>query len=287
MTEFVIVLLVVVVIAVAIYVMARPRGSRPVPAVTERPGSAGQAEVTLPVDDADPDTPATKRLVSETAHRVLARRPEVEEVVVLSRGGRVLGRVARHATSPTMPLAEVPLALHEPHAPRHAGPREPVGTERVVHAPAHVRFRDERPLPHRSLADHFDLPQHVKTRLSDEEDPVAIVRAILEEPPAPVGTDDDLFDRGDRVLMVLRTPLYASVEAATLNAAFLRFQRTGAKHGVVLTAGALHVSDIRRREALAPELLHAGPEGIQRMADAAAVGADPWDFVVPSGYFDS
>jgi hypothetical protein len=42
----------------------------------------------------------------------------------------------------------------------------------------------------------------------------------------------------------------------------------------------MYAHEISRRHALAPALLHAGPDGIQRMADAAAMGADPLDFVV-------
>jgi hypothetical protein len=40
------------------------------------------------------------------------------------------------------------------------------------------------------------------------------------------------------------------------------------------------VEDVHRREMLAPHVLHAGPDGIQRMADAVAVGADPLRFAV-------
>jgi hypothetical protein len=70
------------------------------------------------------------------------------------------------------------------------------------------------------------------------------------------------------------------VGAEDLNAAFLRFQRSGAKRGVMVTAGRLYAHESRRREALAPNLKHTGPKGIQRMADAVAMGANPLDFVV-------
>jgi hypothetical protein len=36
--------------------------------------------------------------------------------------------------------------------------------------------------------------------------------------------------------------------------------------------------DVRRREFLDPALLHSGPEGIQRMADAVSLGGNPMSF---------
>ena len=283
MPELLIVLLGVVLIGVAAYVILRPRKARPdsSSAPTAHPVATGRREVILPVDDADPDNRATQRLVADAAHRVLARDAAVAVVVVLSRSGRELGRVERSTSPLAKPFADVP-ALHEPHAPRHFGPREPVGSEPVVHAPANVRFDDPRPLPHQTLAEHFELPNGVKDRIRNQEDPVEIVRAIIEASGAPIDTDGNTFRRGDRVLIVLHTPLHVAVEPEILNATFLRFQASGATRGVVLTAGTWHVHDVHRREALAPQLLHAGPDGIQRMADAVAMGADPLDFVVPT-----
>lgn len=91
MTEFAIVLLAVALTGIAIYVVAR-RGSREAPTGATTTGSGAETEVVLPVDDADPDSPSTKRLVSDAAHRALARHPEVGVVVVVSRAGRLLGR---------------------------------------------------------------------------------------------------------------------------------------------------------------------------------------------------
>ena len=51
---------------------------------------------------------------------------------------------------------------------------------------------------------------------------------------------------------------------------------TGHATGV---AAALHAAeDVRRREFLDPALLHSGPEGIQRMADAVSLGGNPMNF---------
>jgi hypothetical protein len=63
-----------------------------------------------------------------------------------------------------------------------------------------------------------------------------------------------------------------------LNHAYRRFIQSGASRGVVLSPGFMPFLDVRRREFLDPALLHAGPEGIQRMADAAALGGNPMSF---------
>jgi hypothetical protein len=280
MAESLIVLLGVVLIAVSVYVVVR-LVSRPPSPMQRAAGAdaAGQRDVVLPVDDADPDDPATKRLVASVGHRVLAQDSGVVVVVVSSRHGRVLGRVER-SQAPPRPFVDPPAVLSEPHAPRHAGPREPVASEPVGHVPAQGRFDDPRPQPYRPLAGHFELPARVTDRITNDEDPVEIVRAIIDASGTPIDVNGNIFRRGDRVLIVLHTPIHTGVDAETLNAAFLRFQSTGARRGVVLTAGTWHVHDVRRREVLAPSLLHAGPEAIQRMADAVAMGADPLDFVV-------
>jgi hypothetical protein len=63
-----------------------------------------------------------------------------------------------------------------------------------------------------------------------------------------------------------------------LNHAYRRFIQSGASRGVVLSAGFMQFLDVRRREFLDPALLHSGPEGIQRMADAVALGGNPMNF---------
>lgn len=281
MNEFVVVVVGVVVIAVAAYVLVRRTRPRraPSPSLPATARTPGQAEVTLPVEDADPETPATQRLVADAADRVLAADPEVVTVVVLSRGGRELGRIERRPAA-SRPFVDVPLALREPHAPRHRGPGQPVEHEHGVGTSAHVRFEEERSEPHRTLADHFELPDAVRERIGNPEDPVQLVCAILEQAGVPIDVDDNFIHAGDQALVVLRTPLRAAVGPDDLSAAFLRYQRSGAKRGVVLTVGTLYTHEMRRREALAPALLHTGPDGIQRMADAVAMGANPLDFVV-------
>lgn len=279
MFELGLVLLAVAIMAVVAYAVLRPRvRSTTSPAVAARPPFGNEVEVTLPVDDADPLSPATRRLVSDAASRAFARDTGISCVVVQSRSGRELGRIERAAPEPR-PFVDTPTALHERHGPR-PGPREPVGPPQVVHAPANVRFREARTLPHLPLAAHFELPDRVKELVRNDEDPVDIVRAIVEVSGVTTDVSRNMFRRGDRVMVVLHTPLHVSVEADVLNAAYVAFQRTGAARGVVVTAGVLHVLDVRRREAFAPHFLHIGPDGIQHMADAVAVGADPFDFAV-------
>jgi len=281
MTEFVVVVLAVVVVAAVVYAIVRPRAPRPVEAIRPGPHAVeGVLEVTIAVDNADPASAATQRLVTDAARRVLARDADVTTVVVRARNGRELGRVDRPA-APVGPVAEVPAALREPHAHHHSGPHEPIAVERAVHGPGHVRFEDPEPQPHRTLVEHFELADAVRSRIGNAEDPVDLVGAILGASGRPFDTYGSTFRCGDRVLIVLHTPMHVGVDDESLSAAFLRYQASGARRGVVLTVGNLHVRDVQRREALAPALLHAGPEGIQRMADAVAMGADPLDFVTP------
>jgi hypothetical protein len=91
--------------------------------------------------------------------------------------------------------------------------------------------------------------------------------------------DGDLLHVGDTAVVVLRPP-GPTVTPEALNHAFLRIQQSGASRGLVVALGYLDVNEVRRREMLAPQVLHVGPEGVQRMADAVALGADPLRFAV-------
>jgi hypothetical protein len=120
----------------------------------------------------------------------------------------------------------------------------------------------------------------VRQRITNPDDAVDIVRAIIDATGAPFDLDDNVIVQGDRALVVIRTALHGAVGSEQLDAAYLRFERSRVKRGVVVTPGTMYLHEITRRHALAPALLHAGPDGIQRMADAVAMGADPLDFVV-------
>ncbi len=103
-----------------------------------------------------------------------------------------------------------------------------------------------------------------------------IVRAILEAGRLPVEVHDNLLLAGDEAVIVVGEAGRSSSE--TLSDAFLRFQKSGASHGVVIALGFFTARDIERREALAPNLRYTSLSAIQRMADAVALGGDPLRF---------
>jgi hypothetical protein len=271
-------LVVVCILVAAFLILRRVRGGpRPFERAAAAPPSApGEAQVTLPVDDVDPQAPAVQRLATEAAHRVLAAQPEIEVIVVLSRPGRLLARVER--SPETRAAVDFPTTLLEPHAQRHREPGYTPDSEEPVGAP--VRFEDEEGRPVPTLIERFDLPDAVRQRVGDPEDLVDIVRAILAAANVQATIDDDVLRYGDEAIIVLPIAPGTAVRPEDLNGAYIRFQESGAARGVVVTTGRLNFYDLRRRHALAPALGHAGSDGIQRMADAVAMGADPLAFVV-------
>jgi hypothetical protein len=82
----------------------------------------------------------------------------------------------------------------------------------------------------------------------------------------------------EETVVVLPKHLGDHVTHDELNGAYLRLRASGARRGLVVTPGFLDLDDVRRREVPDPAVLHCGPEGIQRMADAVAAGADPLRF---------
>ena len=115
--------------------------------------------------------------------------------------------------------------------------------------------------------------------LQDPDDPVEIVRAILAAADRPVERlDGELIRSGDKVVAVIGHRGGRPGVSKVLNDVYLRFQRSGARSGVVISLQYVDPADARRREILAPELTHQGPDAIQRMADAVAFGADPIEF---------
>ncbi len=137
------------------------------------------------------------------------------------------------------------------------------------------RAGDQDMTPQRSLAGHLDLPHAVHAYLRRPDDPRDIVRAILQAAELPVEVHDNVILSGDEAVIVVEAGRSTS---DALSEAFLRFQRSGASQGVVITLGFVGGRDIERREALVPNLHHAGLSAIQRMADAVALGANPLRF---------
>lgn len=253
------------------------RRARPSPAPPTASG-VGSLQVVLDLEDADPDDPAVIRLVHESGVRALAASPDVEEVEVRARGGRLLGRADRRIRRPSR--IAIPVHLFEPRVNGRRSPplRHVRDEDRPVSAsPRPVAVDDPR---RRVVADRYELSTEIRALLADPDDPVDVVRAILEAGGREVSVAGDLLRIGACAIVVV--PSHGSELASedALNHAFRRIQESRAERGVVLSLGPLRMEDVRRREMLAPHVLHTGPDAIQRMADAVAVGADPLRFAV-------
>jgi hypothetical protein len=237
--------------------------------------------VTLDIAEADPASPAVQRLVHEAALGIFRTAPEAREVVVRTRAGTILGRVSREAPMPR--TLSVSPALHEPHVRRTHVPDVLGGLYGSEPAPRPDRDRrtpDELAPPHRSLREQFDLPEAVRIRIGDPDDPIGLVRAILEAAGVRCEIDGDLIRVGGSALVILRTSGDVVIGHEALNHAYLRIVESGAQRGLVIALGFMDPREVERRETLAPQVLHAGPDGIQRMADAVSLGADPLRFAV-------
>lgn len=228
--------------------------------------------VTLDLEDVDPDAPAVQRLVQETAHRILVRDPSLDEVEVVDRAGRTLARVRR--PSPLPPEVAVPEALRGPHGRARHSPspvgRDEQGRSTIVPGAA----PEVRSIP---LAERYELSLGVRARLDDLDDGAGLLHAILSEAGREATRDGDLVRCGDTAIAVV--DVHGDPEQA-LSHGFLRIEATDATRGIVLRLGFVDPVAVRRREAAAPYVRHVGPEAIQRMADAAAAGADPIAFAV-------
>jgi hypothetical protein len=118
--------------------------------------------------------------------------------------------------------------------------------------------------------------------VGNSDDPVEIVRALLEAAGLPVRVQDEVVLSQGQAIVVLRSGFGNPVSPAMLNHAYRRFIQSGASRGVVLSPGFMPFLDVRRREFLDPTLLHSGPEGMQRMADAVSLGANPMSYRMDS-----
>jgi hypothetical protein len=236
---------------------------------------AGRAIVQVDVGDVDPSSTAVDRLVDSVVAQALAATPGVEAVEVRSRAGRVLAVRLQEAPR----VVSVAPDLYDPHAPRHAGPdvRSSL-TAASAGRPGVADAGEAGDLPRKALADRLDLPASVRGRISDPDDVVGLVTAILDAAGIDHRTDGSVVRAGDAAVIVVPAAVEEPVSRDELSEAFLRFQHSGARRGVVITPGHLQFADVRRRQAMAPDLLHAGFDGLQRMADAVELGADPIGF---------
>ncbi|HVL80840.1 MAG TPA: hypothetical protein VM840_04520 [Actinomycetota bacterium] len=266
-----IVLLLVVLAVVAVVVSRNKPGPRPEAPETEETDVRirdGRATVRLDVTAGDPDSPVVQRLVHDAAVQVFTAHADVQDVEVQGASGTTLGTVSR--TVMDSPETSMPAGIADPR----------VGTRRTEPTggtpgggPADLQPGDEPGA--RTLAERFDLPESVRSRLRSPDDVRDLVRALLEAAGLDFTVTNDVYKVGREAIVVVQSELGRVVSDEELNNAFLRFQSSGAGRGVVVTPGLMYPQDLRRRWAMAPNLRHAGPEGIQRMADAVALGANP------------
>lgn len=284
----VVVIAALIVASLVLLAAGRIRRVRPpasAPAGQEQGGEV--AETSIDLEPADPDAPAIRRLVVEAAEQTFAAMPSVGSVVIRSRAGVALGRFERRSAVAPARFASTPAIrpLARSNGPRLAGHLAEELTDEESDAPFAPRAAPEMsreiridPEPERPLAESFDLPPSVRRRLGPSADAVAIVRAILEAGGHRVERAGDLLRCGEDVVIVLGASPGLPVTHDALNHAYHRFASSGARSGIVVTPGHIDLVEMRRREILAPALRHAGAEGIQRMADAVAAGADPLAF---------
>lgn len=266
----------VVVLLLVVLVMGVRAGRTRLVAVDRPPPatvSGDRVVLTLDLAGVDADSPAAERLVDDAAWQAFSSFPTAKVVEVCDREGRRFGTRSREGGR----TVTIPDDLYEPHLPRDHTP-EPVsaGGEQF---PAVRREGVTAAAPGRPLLERFDVPDAVTGVVPDPDDAVALVTALLEAGGHRVDADEDVLRVGDEAVIVIRAPIGEPLERDAVNHAYRRFQQSGASRGVVVTPGFLDPRDVRRREVLVPALRYAGPEGIQRMADAVAVGGDPLRFV--------
>lgn len=238
--------------------------------------------IALEMDVRDPDAPEVQRLVRDAATQVFASNPDVDEIMVTSRSGLALGARERRTTLPEhlVPPATIP----PPHrAAARARISEPTVTplqpgdfpvSHFLYAQRGVHPEDQR----RPVAERFELNDDVRGRIRDPGDPADVVRAILESAGLGPRVDGDLLVLGDEAIVVLNDPMGHPILPGRLTHAFVRFRDSGARHGFVIGLGFMEPRDVKRREMMEPSFVHLGQDAIQRMADAAALGANPMRF---------
>lgn len=243
------------------------------PAVPARQQPRITAPVTslvLDIRGGDPDSASVQRLARSVALPVFERSADVEEVLVKDRDGALVARIARPEPPPEpIEKGAVPfdLQLHpRPYEPAHEG----------VVPPPDGATDDARPPT--AFADRFDLPASVTASLRDPDDPVDVVRSILDAAGLVATVSGNSVLTDDLLLMVVHGTR-GVVTREDLTHAYLRFESSRAPRGVAICLGYVDPDELRRRELLAPSLGHAGQDAIQRMADAVALGADPLTFL--------
>lgn len=232
-----------------------------------------RAVVTVDVVVTDPGAPAAVRLIDDAARQAFSAFPRADEVEVRDRTGTVLSRRRRE----TPREIEIPPDLYDPHVASRRTP-EPRDEGGAAQLPTVSRDVDVN-VAGRPLIERFELPEDVEAAVGDPNDAVEIVRALLEAAGHDLVVDGEVLVSGDEAVVVIRAPIGEPVAKDALNHAYRRFRESRARRGVVVSPGYMDPIDVRRRELFDPSLAHAGPDGLQRMADAVALGADPLRFV--------
>jgi hypothetical protein len=270
-----VVVVVAVVAAVALAVGIRlGRGELPPRPVPWDEKEARGDVVTLDLSPQDPSHPSVQRLVQEVGRRALLAHPDIDAVEVRDRDGNVLGTVTH---PPPLPAElSLPADLHEPHARRSHVP-SPVGRFET-HRPARGGVDEPVEQVHRPFAEQFDLDERIRAALTDPDEPVEVLRSVLQVAGHRPEVRGDLVLVDGLALLVMPDPGPRVEEA--LARAFLRIQQEHVPRGLIVHLGWVNPESLRGREAAAPHVRHVGPEAIQRMADAVAAGADPLTFAV-------
>lgn len=274
------VLLFVFVVIWVVRALGRTEEPGPSPRAWESRDPTGSV-VVLDMVPEDPEHDSVRRLVEEVGRRALLSEPELDEVEVRDRDGRVLGTVR---PPPPLPAElSLPPDLHEPHTRPsrvpdpvpHQTPADRPGAGRRPPAPP-----DDEPLEsvHRLFSEQFDLAADIRSRLRHPDDPVETIRAILDAGGYTPEVSGDLL-RLEHVAIIVLPDLWQNADDA-LARGFLRIQRAQVERGVIVHLGWMNPEALRRREVAAPNVRHVGPEAIQRMADAVASGADPISFAI-------
>lgn len=256
---------------VAAIVLARrrpgppPRAWRPGRSDRAPTGAAGRS-VTLDLEAVDPGAPAVRRLVEAAAAPLLAADPALDAVEVRDRNGVLIGVVERAVDGSDAVVVAVPGLPHVT-----GGDRGGRGDDEET-----LALREREPtVRDGAFADRFDLPPAVAARLGPEADLVDLVRALLEAAGRDVEVEDDVVRSGEEAVVAL-----GATHPDALSAGYLRYRRSGARRGLALSLRDVGAHEVARRERLAPDLRYGGPAAIQRMADAVAVGADPFRFAL-------
>lgn len=274
---------VVVLVGVAGVIAALLASSRRRPTAEVAEPAPERIAITLEIEAEDVEDPRVKRLVADAASRMFRMVPSLRQVEVRDKRGKVLDRPMRSGGDP-LRVDPPPVGLVEPHTVRR--PRSPSESGERLGDVAAMRsaatgalaggwLRDVPEPEPRVLADRFDLADEIRERITDPDDAVALIAAILERSADGVRIEGGRLWVGDAIVFVIRTPPGASVTAGALARTFASFRASGASLGYVVVFGHMDPIDVRRRELLAPGFVHLGSDAVQRMADAAALGGDP------------